>query len=197
MTKYLSVRAKFVVTLTVMILSPGSFHPLCTAAETVITGTTMGSIIYRVSVNSDAELPFEEIQDDIDLRLGEVNRQMSTWDPESELSQFNRSDSTEWFPVSEELALVVERSLSISRRTEGAFDITVGPLVNLWSFGPNGAATSSPTDSQINDALAKTGYQHLKVQSEPPALKKDITGLYVDLFCDRQGLCRRYRLRSC
>ena len=62
---------------------------------------------------------------------------MSTYRGNSELSQFNHSSSTDWTPVSRELCEAVDEAIDFGDLTDGAFDITVGPLVNLWGFGPD------------------------------------------------------------
>ena len=95
------------------------------------TGTTMGTT-YSVKV---ADLPAgidrERIADEIQAQLDRVNSLMSTYDPESELSQFNASDSIEWFPVSIETAQVVSEAIHVGEVSRGALDVTVGPIVDL------------------------------------------------------------------
>ena len=71
---------------------------------------------YSVKVSPlPAGLSAESLQADIDRGLAEVNRQMSTWQKDSELSQFNRYEKTDWFPVSPEFARVVKQALEVSR----------------------------------------------------------------------------------
>jgi thiamine biosynthesis lipoprotein len=106
---------------------------------------------------------------------------MSTYDPDSELSRFNRNPSTDWITVSPELHRVVAEGLRISELTGGAFDITVGPLVNLWGFGPEPRRDQVPSDGAIAQARERVGYRRLHARAEPPALKKDRADLYVDL----------------
>ena len=67
----------------------------------------------------------------------------------SEISRFNASDSTDWFEVSKETALVVDFAQQVSRKTEGAFDVTVGPLVNAWSFGPDPQTRTIPDATRL------------------------------------------------
>ena len=153
----------------------------------VIEGLTMGTY-YRVSVaalpeNSSAE----ELEVEIEAILDEVNQQMSTYISNSELSLFNSSGSSDWFSVSEDTAKVVSRGIDIYKLSGAAFDITVGPLVNLWGFGPLGRREDLPGDKEIAEAMAKTGSAHLKVRLSPPALKKQISDLYVDLSAIAKG----------
>ena len=81
-------------------------------------------------------------QADLEKKLAEIDREMSTYRDDSEISRFNRAPSSEWFAVSRDVAKVVTASREISEKSYGAQDITVGPLVNLWRFGPKDSASS-------------------------------------------------------
>lgn len=149
------------------------------------------SYIVRVAVVSDSNLwppDLEDLQERVDARLAEINRLMSTYDPNSELSRFNRSDSTEWFTVSPKTAEVVSAGLRIADETNGAFDPTVGPVVNLWGFGPSKKSAKPPTDEQIAEALGYVGYELLEVRTDPPAIRKEQAQLYLDL----SGIAKGY-----
>lgn len=88
--------------------------------------------------------------------------------------RFNDSQSLSPWPVSEAMADIVTTSLRIGARTDGAMDITVGPLVNLWGFGPEQQPVQIPSQEQIDAMKAKTGLQHLSVinQSHQQYLQK-------------------------
>ncbi len=155
--------------------------------QVVLHGPTMGttySIRYRPEAGSP---PPKEIQRLIDTELEIVNQQMSTYRGDSEISRFNESRSTEWFPVSMDTAMVVDLAQQIAKTSGGAFDITVGPLVNLWGFGPDGGHQSIPSQSQVDAARAICGYENLSVRLNPPALKKEISELRVDLSAIAKG----------
>ncbi|WP_166820614.1 FAD:protein FMN transferase [Thalassoroseus pseudoceratinae] len=159
------------------------------AAEELVSlsGETMGTT-YNVRLVPTADVVSETLQQSIDDRLEVVNLAMSTWDPESELSRFNRYEKTDWFPVSAATAEVVEQANTISEQSGGAFDVTVMPLVNLWHFGPEGQDRAKlPSESSIESARASIGYQLLHVRSEPPALRKDNPSLTVDLSAIAKG----------
>lgn len=146
-------------------------------------GTTYAVRLYT----GRAEFEPDVIQSQIDSLLERVNNQMSTWRPESELSRFNKSLDTGWFSVSAELAYVVEAAGAISALSGGAFDVTVGPLVNLWGFGPDGGGGEPPTAQQIQVTMKRVGYRKLAVRSSPSALRKQRTDLYVDLSAIAKG----------
>lgn len=119
--------------------------------------------------------------------LGRIEMSMSTYRMESEISRFNASESTEWQPVSGELCFAAEQSLDISRLSDGAFDITVGPLVNLWGFGPDGDVRNPPSDADIEAARNRVGFEHLQTDCSVPAIRKDIPDLYLDMSAYAKG----------
>lgn len=159
-----------------------------------IRGTTMGTS-YQVKVPAlPAGVDSLRLDADIKAVLNEIDTTMSTYWPESEVSRFNRAPAGEWFGVSPAVVDLVEKTLEISRATDGALDITVGPLVRLWHFGPqaeaNGddvASIEPPSDESIAAARASVGYQKLEVRREPPALRKQVDKLEIDLSCVGEG----------
>ncbi len=123
----------------------------------------------------------------IDKRLADFNQLMSTYEPDSELSQFNQSDSTDWFKVSRETAEVVAYALKLADETDGAYDPTVGPLVNLWGFGPSKKKRSLPTIEQIEAARKLVSYKQIVARLDPPALRKQGAKVYLDLSSIAKG----------
>ena len=155
-------------------------------AETLkFSGETMGTY-YAITIDSAAETTREEIQAEIDACLVDVNRQMSTWDPESEISTFNISDSTDWFHVSPEFAMVVTESIRIHKLTQGAFDPTVAPLIDLWGFGAK-RPKSFPTQEAIDAAKSKTGMQYIEARAEPPSIRRTQRGITLNLSAIAKG----------
>lgn len=149
--------------------------------EFELTGSTMGTTYSVKLVDPLVTLSKDSLGQDIRDTLDQVERLTSTYRIDSELSVFNASRTTEWIPVSPELCEVVEQSLRISRRTDGAFDITIGPLVNLWGFGPAGLVAKPPSRADIEVAMIRVGYQHLETRCSIPDMRKDTEDLYLDL----------------
>lgn len=104
--------------------------------------------------------------------------------------RFNDSQSLSPWPVSEAMADIVTTSLRIGAKTDGAMDITVGPLVNLWGFGPEQQPVQIPSQEQIDAMKAKTGLQHLTVinQSHQQYLQKPAGFICRSLY-RRRRLC--------
>lgn len=152
-----------------------------------MSGQTMGtSYNIKTSVLPDG-VQVDRLQSDIHQLLEGINDQMSTYRPQSELSLFNNSDSSDWQPVSQDLYTVLFEAKRISHLTEGAFDITVGPLVNLWGFGPDPLTSEPPSNEAIQQALQRVGYQRLLLKSDPLSIKKTQTDLYLDLSSIAKG----------
>lgn len=158
------------------------------AAETqVITGDTMGTR-YRIVLFDETGLPdLAPIQAEIDARLEAIENQMSTWRPESELSRFNASDSTEWFPVSNDTAFVVSEAKRIWEISDGAFDPTVAPLIKLWHFAENPGEPNIPSDKAIEKARAAIGFAEIQIRVAPPALRKKRPALQMNLSAIAKG----------
>lgn len=158
------------------------------AAETrAITGDTMGTR-YRIVLFSDSGLPkLARIQTEIDARLDEIENQMSTWRPESELSRFNASESLDWFPVSNDTAIVVSEAKRIWKLSDGAFDPTVAPLIKLWHFADDPGELTIPPDEEIEKARASIGFADIEVRLDPPALRKHRAQLQMNLSAIAKG----------
>ena len=146
------------------------------------SGSTMGTY-YRVQAFCAA--PVAGLEARLDTTLAAVNAEMSTYLPDSALSQFNQAPVGDWVPVAADLADVVSAARKLSEMSTGAFDVTVGPLVNLWGFGPEEAG-GIPEPAAIDAARERVGYHHLDVRLSPPALKKQAP-VYVDLSAIAKG----------
>jgi thiamine biosynthesis lipoprotein len=153
--------------------------------EVQISGNTMGTQFNVTLASSDADVEF--LQQEIEASLDAVDRMMSTYKADSEISRFNSSATTDWQKVSPDFCASVENALVLSVLTSGAFDITVGPLVNLWGFGPSESIDKPPADVDIKRMLSAVGYEHLQADCTQPALKKDIVELVLDMSAFGKG----------
>jgi len=152
-----------------------------------LVGSTMGTTCSIKVVDPPADLDLPALRQDIQDTLDAVNGSMSTYLPDSELSRFNASDSLDWTPVSTDLCDVVEAGQVVSEYTNGAFDVTVGPLVNLWGFGPAESRGVPPAADSIEAAMRDVGYRKLHADCSIPALRKDAPGVAVDLSAVAKG----------
>lgn len=149
--------------------------------ELVLSGPTMGTT-YTVKVAAPPpSVDPAIVRVAIDDVLEHIDRSMSGYRADSEVARFNASASTQWRDVSPDLAAVVQASLDLSAACDGVFDITVAPLVAAWGFGPAGEPQVLPSDEQIAQIEAAIGYSKLHVRLDPPALRKDVAALSIDL----------------
>ncbi|WON75704.1 FAD:protein FMN transferase ApbE [Serratia sp. UGAL515B_01] len=153
-----------------------------------IEGKTMGTF-YSVKVSGVISQNKQQLQQEIDALLEQANDDISTYRPNSVLSRFNQNASKDPQPIPRGMADIVLTAQRIGRDTGGAMDITVGPLVNLWGFGPDKHVAKIPSQQQIDDARSYTGLQHLKLLSDHQGewLQKDLPGMYVDLSTLGEG----------
>lgn len=150
-------------------------------------GQTMGT---SYSVKVDADLTAGEIarvRDVIEARLQGVNRLMSTYDPASELSRFNRHLSTEPFSVGAELLEVLAMARDVSERSGGAFDVTVGPLVDAWGFGPGIEPLEPPSEARLAALKESVGYRRIEVDRASSWVAKMSPATVVDLSAIAKG----------
>jgi thiamine biosynthesis lipoprotein len=151
-----------------------------------LSGPIMGTQ-YTVAIATDASFEKDELQRQVHAVLSDVDARMSTYVASSEVTRFNQSRSTGWTPVSRDVCNAVAHSLALSTLTDGAYDITVAALVDLWGFGPGNARTVPPENADINLAMLVTGFGNLHADCERPAIRKDIEGLTIDLSAYAKG----------
>lgn len=156
-------------------------------------GATMGTTYSIKVVELPAGLGLEELAQAVTGLLTHVDKeQMSTYAPESELSRLNRSPLNTPIAVSAEMLEVLDLAIEISELTDGAFDVTVGPLVNRWGFGPQTSVADAldariPDQAEIDALLERVGYRHLQLDRENSTLLKT-----ADVYIDLSGIAKGY-----
>lgn len=121
-----------------------------------------------------------ELEEGFKAELENVDQAMSTYRDDAELIAFNEAPLEEWQPLSNELIEVLAISQSVAEASQGAFDITVGDLVNLWSFGPGARPEEVPADDVLAEQLAQVGYDALEVDTQNMQARR-IRDVFVDL----------------
>ena len=168
--------------LSIMLISSCSERPQLHSHSASIMGTSWSIKV----VEPMDEDQFATLIKDLSHRLTTLEAMMSTYQNASQISRFNASRSTDWQSVSQEVVAVVAYAQKVSRLTDGAFDITVAPIVELWGFGKT-TIERKPTDQEIKDVSASIGHHHLSFRQDPPALRKNIAELRVDLSAIAKG----------
>ncbi len=154
-----------------------------------LSGFTMGTSFNVQLLEIPRGSSREELATEISALLQRLDREVfSTYAPDSELSRFNRHPVGTVFIASTELIEVMSLGQEISRQTNGAFDPTVGPLVNLWGFGPEIDLLNAavPPDSEIQALLDNLGYRHVLVDASTSQLRKT-RDIEIDLSAIAKG----------
>jgi len=153
-----------------------------------IQGQTMGTTYSVKLVGPESMLPNnEDLVALAEETFTQINLSMSTYLPDSELSLLNTSSEPDWKKVSPHLFDVLELSQSVSELSQGSFDVTVGPLVNLWGFGPEMRPETIPDEEQLNLIRSQIGYQNLQLDQQSQSVKKAFPGLSMDLSAVAKG----------
>ncbi|PTS83489.1 thiamine biosynthesis protein ApbE [Pseudomonas sp. HMWF032] len=125
-------------------------------------GPTMGSTYSIKYVRSDGAPSLDQLKHETDAILSEVDQQMSTYRDDSLIEQFNQAPAGTCQTMPAPVLELVEAGRILNEQSQGAFDLTLEPLLNLWGFGPQGRAEQVPTAEQLAAARARTGMQYLR-----------------------------------
>lgn len=146
-----------------------------------LSGQALGTTFKVLLVEPSETLSPDALEGELVAALQTIDRLASTWRDDSELTALNNDLSIDWIPVSQAFCELLDDSLEMSRVTGGAFDLTIGPLVNLWGFGPEGEVTEPPSTADIAAAQHRVGYDMLEADCAERLVRKDVPDLYVDL----------------
>src|SRR5690242_14638828 len=165
----------------IKLLAAGSVTACARPDHATIRGLTMGT-----SYTVELAAPIDDVVRTrltqlIEAELAAINRSMSTYDPRSELSAFNRQEDLRWTPASAGLSEVLDKAARISTASQGAFDVTVGPLVDLWGFGPEIRTRRVPNDADLERVRESVGYQHVQIDSSAGAIRKRHKHTQIDV----------------
>ncbi len=153
-----------------------------------ISGGIFGTTYHINVVLPEDQARLQTLADGIDKALKGVDSSMSTWRADSELSTLNRqADQSEWTQLSPALFEVVQRAQEISAMTDGAFDVTIGPVVNLWGFGPEARLERAPSEAELAERLAVTGWEYLELDADNRSIRTE-RAQYIDL----SGIAKGY-----
>ena len=128
-----------------------------------LSGATMGTTWHISYITPKVVPDQDQLQSGVEDILETVNQRMSTYLPESEMSQFNTLETNTWFKVSPEFFAVLSAALEIGRQSEGAYDVTVAPLVELWGFGSSGVVSHPPKALEITTQMLNIGQGNLRL----------------------------------
>ena len=150
-------------------------------------GDIMGTTWSVTYIEGPPELSRHQVQDEVEALLAEVNLSMSTYRPDSEINTFNAHDANRWFSSSDGFLTVLEAALDVGQKSAGAYDVTVGALVDLWGFGPGDIIEEPPAKDEIVDLLSRVGQANLRLDVYKRSILKQ-----SDLSVDLSSLAKGY-----
>lgn len=138
-------------------------HPAGAELQT-LEGETMGTTWCLRLIARSKDLP--ALRQAAQAELDRLVLQMSHWLPHSDLCAYNRAAAGDWVSIHPEFMEVLTSAQAHAAESGGAFDATIGPLVDLWGFGPASQAAAPPSDDAIASARARVGWQRLQLDPE-------------------------------
>lgn len=152
--------------------APPQATPPTTAAEArfELRGTGFGTT-WCIQIKGDPSLA-PKLRQEVAHEVERIERTLSPWHPDSATSRFNRARTSEEIAVPKELGDIVSFALELSRQSDGAYDITVAPLVAAWGYGPTGTSEHAPTPAELASLLERVGWQKLTVGNNGTSLQK-------------------------
>lgn len=184
-------RAAWCLALAACASPPPAPEPEAPAVAAAFQGAKMGTTwTVRLAAHLDAAAA-AAVEAVIEAELEKVDAAMSTWRQDSELSALNRHHETTPFSLSADTAAVLAEALRVGDLTGGAFDVTVGPLVEAWGFGAR-AADTPPSAEELRRLREATGLDKLRldpgagtVTKRTPAVEVDLSGIAKGYSVDR------------
>ncbi|OHU89119.1 MULTISPECIES: FAD:protein FMN transferase [Pseudoalteromonas] len=173
-----------VLILLTLVLSGCDNSTVQTSGAMVINGKTMGTT-YNIKVFPEGQaLEQAQLKKQIDDTLVAVNQSMSPWVEDSEINQFNALSQREVMAISEDFRTVVAESIRLGESTK-TLDVTMGPLIDLWGFGPDKRPTKRPSQAQLDDMRSRIGVDKLLLSEQ--GLAKTVDGLEVSFSATAKG----------
>jgi thiamine biosynthesis lipoprotein len=149
----------------------------------VIEGEAMG-MRWRVQVLGGEAAG---IREEVVRVMNEWEMAASLWREDSEIAQVNREPEGKWIKLGERLWSAVALAREVARETDGALDITVGPLVEIWGFGSEGGR-ERPSEQEVQRVLSHCGWRHLEFDDEGCLMRKLTAGVELNVNGVVEGL---------
>ncbi|WP_157981203.1 FAD:protein FMN transferase [Aliidiomarina iranensis] len=179
-------KLSFVVVVLFLTSALASCTPNSEPQPQVLEGQIFGTF-FQVSIGAQHEFDAAEVEAGVMAVLNEIDRQMSTYRDDSVLIAVNNAPVGEPVAIPDELFYVLALGYDVAEISSGAFDYTVGGLVNLWGFGPEARITKAPSDERLQERLEQVGYQYVQLDAE----QRTVTRLR-DVFIDLSGIAKGY-----
>lgn len=172
-----------------LLLSASMLLAGCSERVEEFGGPTMGSTYSVKYVRSASAPSVEQARGEVEAILGEVDRQMSTYRADSDVERFNALPAGSCMALPAPMLELVGFASALSRDSDGAFDMTLEPLLNLWGFGPKGRGGHVPSAEAVARVRADVGHQHLSIRGQElckdAAVQLDFNSIAAGYAVDR------------
>ncbi len=153
-----------------------------------LSGIAYNSMAWSVKIDVlPPNMSQPQLQQELQQSLDHANKVLSTYQPDTELMQFNQSPIGQWQTTSPMLFDAITTALSVSQATQGVYDVTVGALVELWGFGKQAIPSHIPTEYEISQARAKVGWQYVAVDTQKKQLQRQ-KDVFINLSSIGEGV---------
>jgi FAD:protein FMN transferase len=153
-----------------------------------LSGIAYNSMAWSVKVDVlPPNMSQPQLQQELQQTLDNANKVLSTYQPDTELMQFNQSPIGQWQTTSPMLFDAIITALGVSQATQGVYDVTVGALVELWGFGKQAMPSHIPTEAEISQARAKVGWQYVAVDRQKKQLQRQ-QDVFINLSSIGEGV---------
>jgi FAD:protein FMN transferase len=150
-----------------------------------ITGAAQGTTYHITLVVDSRTITEEKIQQSISTTLAEIDKQLSNYREDSDISHINQQETTEWLPVSQEMMNLLLIAREVYQKSAGCYDLTVKPLFDLWGFSRH--ENRIPSTKEIETTLPHIGLSLLEIDSDKLRIRKKDTQLKIDLASIAHG----------
>lgn len=161
------------------------------AADLLLSGQTMGTTYTVVAVEPRGGLNKNDLKAAIDAALEDVDQKMSNWNPTSEISQINALTANTPFPMSSDMLALMQAAQTVHETSDKQFDLTLGPLIDLWGFGAQKPTGRVPADSAVTTAMQSVGQSDvLTLDGHTLSKSHDGTQMYLSAIGKGFGVDR-------
>lgn len=149
-----------------------------------LQGKSMGTT-WSAKMIPPREVSAEQLNRSIQAALDSVVAQMSTWQEDSDISRWNQA-AAGWWPIPDDFFEVLRHAMTLAEETQGAYDPTVGPLTQLWGFGPQGPRPRIPSDAELDQVRARVGWRRVALDPATSRVRQP-GGVSLDLSSIAKG----------
>ena len=186
--QFLTTSLKLSIILPTIVFLCSCFETKTSKAPIQLNGQTMGTSYNITIIDNPQDLSASRLKHLVENELAAINNQMSNWNSNSEITLINKNSSDKVIPISQQLLEVLTAANEIHDKSDGSFDITSAPIINLWGFGPNNANKTVPSQKEIDKALNLVGQADLiRITNNPSTLVKQKKGVLINLSAIAKG----------